>query len=355
VLAKLEDLLDDVSDETTAVIAGGGFVEADLDSEEKIQQVKNAAKLLVDTEVLLPPPPIVSKSDEEDLFVHADPTTIYSNLVKIGQGAVGTIFQAEDSVGNVVAIKEMTLNEKQKQALYAEVSILKALGSHQNIVILFESYKAADKIWMVMELMDGGDLTSILTKYPEIQLNETQITRLTVDVLFGLAYIHSQGFIHRDIKSDNVLLNMRGEVKIADFGFSAKITAERDKRNSVVGTPYWMAPELINASPYDNKVDVWSLGILVMEMCDGEPPYLDEPPIRALTLITNKGVPDVREPGKWSEILLDFLKKCLTREAVARPTTEELLSHDLTDPTFIPGPDEVVNLILVARECEGLI
>lgn len=314
--------------------------------------LKKAAQIVTqDTTVGLPPPPVIATDSEDDLFNLADPRISFSDLVQIGQGAVGIVFKAiQNSTGQYCAIKEMQLNEKQHQALVGEVSILKSLGLHENIVYLIDAYKTLeDKIWMIMELMDGGDLTSILNKWPELQMNEQQITKMGVEVLKGLQFIHSRDLIHRDIKSDNVLLNMQGEVKIADFGFSARITQDRSKRNSVVGTPYWMAPELIDGANYDNKVDVWSLGILVMEMCEGEPPYLDEPPIRALLLISTKGVPGLKEPGKWSETLLDFLAKCLTKDPNARPTTDALLTHDLTDPTYIPGPEEIVNLIELAR------
>ena len=135
-----------------------------------------------------------------------------------------------------------------------------------------------------MELMDAGCLTEILG--PEINFPETHIAYVCRNVLQALSYLHSTNKLHRDIKSDNVLLNSQGEVKLADFGFAAGLTKEADKRKSVVGTPFWMAPELIRGSSYDGSVDIWSLGITALEMADGEPPHYREPPLRVGSLGT---------------------------------------------------------------------
>jgi len=246
-----------------------------------------------------------------------------------------------------VAIKEMALNAEQLEALKTEITILKKVSNHQNVVGYFGSYKVnQNKIWMVMELMDGGPLTSVLNLYPDIQLSEPEVTRVCVEVLRGLMYLHSQNFIHRDIKSDNVLLNSAGDVKLADFGFSVQLTAERSKRCTVVGTPYWMAPELINGDPYGPVVDIWSLGVMIYEMADGEPPYLNEPPMKALFLISSKGLPGLKDPGKWSETLLDFLSQCSRKEPTERPTAEQLMKHDLCDPTYIPPPEGIADLLV---------
>jgi len=142
-----------------------------------------------------------------------------------------------------------------------------------------------------------------------------------------LNYLHSQNRIHRDIKSDNVLIHSNGTIKLADFGFAAQLTQSRNNRVTVVGTPYWMAPELIRGQPYDSKVDVWSLGIMGMEMAEGDPPYMEHPPLRALFLITTKGIPPVSRPEKWTENFKDFLNKNLTVEPQDRPTVAALLNH----------------------------
>jgi protein-serine/threonine kinase len=164
--------------------------------------------------------------------------------------------------------------------------------------------------------------------------------------LKALCYVHSLHRIHRDIKSDNILLNDSGEVKVADFGYAAQLTQQQQKRNTVVGTPYWMAPELIRGHDYGTKVDIWSLGIMAMEMAEGEPPYMEFPPLRvcylalvvfglqsihhfvpfqALFLITTKGIPDLKEPHKWSAEFRSFVAMCLNKEVEDRPDAMALL------------------------------
>jgi serine/threonine protein kinase len=128
---------------------------------------------------------------------------------------------------------------------------------------------------MVMEYMDVGALTDLIGEEPQFRMTEPEIARVACDVLTALAFLHAADRIHRDVKSDNILINSRGEIKLADFGRAAQLTDASPKRNSVVGTPYWMAPELIRGEPYDVKVDIWSFGIVLIEMAEGEPPYMD--------------------------------------------------------------------------------
>jgi len=122
-------------------------------------------------------------------------------------------------------------------------------------------------------------------------------------------------------------LGSGGEVKIADFGYAAQLTQQKNKRQTIVGTPYWMAPELIRGQEYDTKVDIWSLGIMIMEMAEGEPPYMEFPPLRALFLITTKGIPDLKEPSKWSQHFQNFVSLCLEKDPSQRPDASELLKH----------------------------
>ena len=159
----------------------------------------------------------------------------------------------------------------------------------------------------------------------------------------GLAFLHSQGYIHRDIKSDNILMNSKGEVKLADFGYCAKLTQEKAKRTSVVGTPYWMAPELVRGQEYGVKVDIWSMGILAIEMIDGEPPYIDYPPIRALFLIATNGTPEIKNPERLSPQFRDFLMRCLTVDVDARAAADELCRHEFM--SYASTNEELIPLV----------
>jgi len=184
---------------------------------------------------------------------------------------------------------------------------------------------------MAMELMDAGCLTEILDEFEVLKMTEPQIARICVEVLQALKHMHALHTIHRDIKSDNILLNTKGEIKLADFGFSCQLTREKQQRTSVIGTPYWMPPEIIGGQEYATKVDVWSLGICIMEMTEGEPPYMDYPPLRALFLISTKGIPPLRNEERWSTALVEFLSTCLAIDPDQRPTAVSLLQHPFVE------------------------
>ncbi|KAG9336549.1 hypothetical protein JZ751_002896 [Albula glossodonta] len=184
---------------------------------------------------------------------------------------------------------------------------------HRNVVEMFKSALVEEELWVIMEYLQGGALTNIVS---ETRLNEEQIATVCEAVLQALAYLHSQGVIHRDIKSDSILLTLDGRIKLSDFGFCAQISKDIPKRKSLVGTPYWMAPEVISKTPYSTEVDVWSLGIMVVEMVDGEPPYFSEAPI--------------------SPMLKDFLDRMLTRDPVERASATDLLEHPFLLQTGSP-------------------
>ncbi|MEQ2226269.1 serine/threonine protein kinase, STE, PAK/STE20, partial [Ilyodon furcidens] len=158
-------------------------------------------------------------------------------------------------------------------------------------------------------------------------LSEEQIATVCEAVLQALAYLHSQGVIHRDIKSDSILLTLDGRVKLSDFGFCAQISKDIPKRKSLVGTPYWMAPEVISKSPYGTEVDVWSMGIMVVEMVDGEPPYFSETPVAAMKRLRDEPAPTVRIVSQISPVLKDFLDRMLTRDPLERASATDLLEH----------------------------
>ncbi|XP_044515426.1 serine/threonine-protein kinase PAK 5 [Gracilinanus agilis] len=161
----------------------------------------------------------------------------------------------------------------------------------------------------------------------QFKMNEEQIATVCLSVLKALSYLHNQGVIHRDIKSDSILLTSDGRIKLSDFGFCAQVSKEVPKRKSLVGTPYWMAPEVISRLPYGTEVDIWSLGIMVIEMIDGEPPYFNEPPLQAMRRIRDNLPPRVKDLHKVSSVLRGFLDLMLVREPSQRGTAQELIRH----------------------------
>lgn len=287
-----------------------------------------------------------------DLISKENPTRLYSGMAKIGEGAAGEVFLAtHNSTGNKVAIKKMEINGENMKLLVTEIGIMKT-SVHDNIVHYYDSYIVDDKeMWVVMEFMGGGCLTDILEAFDSVKMSETQIAFVCRETLKSLAYIHAMHRIHRDIKSDNILLGSDGSVKLADFGYAAQLTQKQQKRNTVVGTPYWMAPELIRGHDYGTKVDIWSLGIMVMEMAEGEPPYMEFPPLRALFLITTKGIPGLKEVNKWSADFQNFFSLCLEKEVSARPEAADLLKHPFMKRAC--EGRELIPVIQASREAQG--
>jgi len=287
----------------------------------------------------------------DDLISKEDPRTLYKDMNKIGEGAAGEVFVAYNNNNEKVAIKKMALNGESLKLLITEISIMKS-SSHENIVTYYDSYIVDDQLWVVMEFMGGGCLTEVLEQFENgVFMTEAQIACCSLHTLRALNYIHSLHRIHRDIKSDNLLLGDNGEVKLADFGYAAQLTQKQQKRNTVVGTPYWMAPELIRGHDYELKVDVWSLGIMCMECAEGEPPYMEYPPLRALFLITTKGIPDLKEPGKWSVEFKDFVKQCLIKDVEKRPSAAQLMDHPFLSKAC--QPSGLVPVIEEAKEAKA--
>ncbi|KAG2176239.1 hypothetical protein INT43_005473 [Umbelopsis isabellina] len=254
-----------------------------------------------------------------------DPTTIYTNMVKIGQGASGGVYTAYPSNSTTpVAIKQMNLQKQPKKELIINEILIMKDSRHSNIVNFIDSYLWHGDLWVIMEYMEGGSLTDVVTCN---MMMEGQIAAVCKEVLQGLIHLHTKGVIHRDIKSDNILLSLQGNIKLTDFGFCAQLNEQRSKRTTMVGTPYWMAPEVVTRKEYGPKVDVWSLGIMTIEMVDGEPPYLNENPLRALYLIATTGTPQLQHPEALSDTLRDFLNKCLEVDSEKRPLASEIIDH----------------------------
>ncbi|KAM4712572.1 serine/threonine-protein kinase PAK 6b isoform 2-T3 [Anableps anableps] len=254
-----------------------------------------------------------------------DPRMTLENFVKIGEGSTGVVCIArEKHSGRQVAVKMMDVRKQQRrELLFNEVVIMRDY-QHPNVVQMFRSALVEDELWVIMEYLQGGALTHIIG---ETRLNEEQIATVCEGVLQALSYLHSQGVIHRDIKSDSILLTLDGRIKLSDFGFCAQISKDVPKRKSLVGTPYWMAPEVISKTPYGTEVDIWSLGIMVVEMVDGEPPYFNETPISAMKKLRDEAAPSIKNVQRVSPVLKDFLGCMLTRDTPQRSAAADLLEH----------------------------
>ncbi|KAK4048453.1 Protein kinase [Microbotryomycetes sp. JL201] len=256
-----------------------------------------------------------------------DPNTLYSKIKKVGQGASGSVYVAKVlASGAKVAIKQMDLSHQPRKELIVNEILVMKESHHENIVNYLDSFLVkGSELWVVMEYMEGGALTDVIDSNT---LAEEQIASICNETCKGLQHLHTQSIIHRDIKSDNVLLDSHGHVKITDFGFCAKLTDQKAKRATMVGTPYWMAPEVVKQKEYGAKVDIWSLGIMAIEMIENEPPYLDEEPLKALYLIATNGTPTLKKPEKLSKELKNFLAVCLCVDVKSRATADELLQHE---------------------------
>ncbi|XP_005096378.1 serine/threonine-protein kinase PAK 5 isoform X2 [Aplysia californica] len=254
-----------------------------------------------------------------------DPRYFLENFMKIGEGSTGIVCTAMDqSRGKLVAVKKMDLRRQQRrELLFNEVVVMRDYH-HPNIVEMYNSYLVNDELWVVMEFMEGGALTDIVT---HSRMDEVQIATVCKACLKALAFLHSHGVIHRDIKSDSILLSHDGKVKLSDFGFCAQVTPDLPKRKSLVGTPYWMAPEVISRLPYGPEVDIWSLGIMVIEMIDGEPPFFNEPPLQAMRRIRDMPPPKLKNTHRVSPRLQGFLDRMLVRDHAQRATAAELMQH----------------------------
>ncbi|XP_078089383.1 serine/threonine-protein kinase PAK 4-like [Mustelus asterias] len=276
----------------------------------------------------------------------SDPRNHLEALSKIGEGSTGIVCVAtEKHTGRRVAVKRMDLRTQQRrELLFNEVVIMRDYH-HDNVVEMYSSHLVGDELWVVMELLQGGALTDIISF---ARMDEEQIATVCLSILKALTYLHSHGVIHRDIKSDSILLTLDGRVKLSDFGFCAQVNEEIPRRRSLVGTPYWMAPEVIARLPYGPEVDIWSLGIMVMEMIDGEPPYFSDSPVEAMKMLRDNPPPRLKLEHKVSPILRDFLSRMLIHNVTERATSIELLAH----PFLLQAgpPDCMISLIQECRQ-----
>ncbi|KEQ58123.1 Pkinase-domain-containing protein [Aureobasidium melanogenum CBS 110374] len=249
----------------------------------------------------------------------------YHMLEELGSGSFGVVYKAvEKATGDLVAIKHIDLegSDDDIQEIQQEIALLSTCSS-EHVTRYKASFVRGVKLWIVMEYLGGGSCLDLLKSGP---ITEAQIAIIMRELLLGLDYLHNTGKIHRDIKAANVLLSSSGRVKIADFGVAAQLTNIQSQRLTFVGTPFWMAPEVIQEAGYDFKADIWSLGITAMELANGEPPHSQVHPMKVLFLIPKEKAPRL-EGGTWSREFRDFVALCLNKDADTRPTAKTLLKH----------------------------
>jgi serine/threonine kinase 3 len=264
-----------------------------------------------------------------------NPYNKYKLLELLGQGTFGIVYSAEFilkiSEIDKIAIKIIPFEDDED--VLTEISLLTEINSDHIIefydsIIYENNYK--NEIWLVMELASAGSLSDFIMINKS--LSENVIRSIILNCILGLNYLHNYSsgcIIHRDIKAANILLTKDGKVKLADFGVSVKLTETRMKRNTLIGSPYYMAPEVIQELPigYDSSVDIWSLGISIIEMCEGTPPFFYIPPLRALFKILSSPSPSLTNSNNWSISLRDFLNRCVSKDPIIRDNTNELFNH----------------------------
>ncbi|KAI9884993.1 MAG: hypothetical protein M1823_003230 [Watsoniomyces obsoletus] len=258
----------------------------------------------------------------------------YQMLEELGSGSFGVVYKAiERSTGEIVAIKQIDLesSEDDIEEIQQEISVLSTCAS-PFVTRYKTSFLRGHKLWIVMEFLGGGSCLDLLQPGP---FSEYHVAIICRELLLGLDYLHREGKIHRDVKAANVLLSSSGRVKLADFGVAAQLSNLKSQRNTMVGTPFWMAPEVIQQIGHDCKADLWSLGITAMEMVNGEPPHASTHPMKALFQIPQAPAPRLNG-NQYSRELKDFVACCLVKDPDRRPTAKELLGHK-----FISGAGRI--------------
>ncbi|CAH0562647.1 unnamed protein product [Brassicogethes aeneus] len=266
----------------------------------------------------------LKKLSEESLT--RQPEEVFDTICKLGEGSYGSVFKAlHKESGQVLAIKQVPV-DTDLQEIIKEISIMQQCDSPY-VVKYYGSYFKNTDLWIVMEYCGAGSVSDIM-RLRKKTLTEDEIATILSDTLKGLEYLHLRRKIHRDIKAGNILLNSEGHAKLADFGVAGQLTDTMAKRNTVIGTPFWMAPEVIQEIGYDCVADIWSLGITALEMAEGKPPYGDIHPMRAIFMIPTKPPPSFRELDRWSPEFIDFVSVCLVKNPEERATATDLLNHE---------------------------
>ncbi|CAH8440076.1 unnamed protein product [Schistosoma haematobium] len=282
-----------------------------------------------------------------------DPSGIFSLIEVVGKGTYGNVYKGRYTrTGQLAAIKVMPITEEDEEEIKLEIDTLKKLSNHRNIASYYGAFikksSPRDHLWLAMEYCGAGSVADLIKSTRTKSLKEDWIAYICREILRGLMHLHANRVIHRDIKGQNVLLTDNAEVKLVDFGVSAQLDKTFGKRNTFIGTPYWMAPEVIHCEQdssctYDARSDIWSLGITALEMAEGRPPLCEMHPMRALFLIMRNSPPRLKQSPNgsrhWTPRFHDFVNKCLTKDFHKRPNTSELFRHEFI--TNLPNERQI--------------
>eukprot|EP01119_Soliformovum_irregulare_P007137 TRINITY_DN19535_c0_g1_i1.p1 TRINITY_DN19535_c0_g1~~TRINITY_DN19535_c0_g1_i1.p1 ORF type:complete len:362 (-),score=109.35 TRINITY_DN19535_c0_g1_i1:81-1166(-) len=292
----------------------------------------------------------VGSTLRQEEILQDDPEEVFEMVDVIGEGAYGLICTCKNIKQNkIYAIKFLEIEEEDEEHLQKEIDILKEAGECKNTVKYFGCYIKDSTLMIVMEFCDGGSCLDIMNANGKKTLEEAAISAICAAMVQGLIFLHSHKILHRDLKAGNVLLTSDGVVKLADFGVSAKLMFTHQKKDTVVGSPYWMAPEVISvqkekAEGYDFKADIWSMAITAIELAEGKPPHFEIASLRVIFLIPTKDPPVLKDRGKWSTEFHDFLAVCLKKSPKERPSAVDLLQHPFIK-RGLQGQDVIKNLV----------
>jgi len=268
---------------------------------------------------------------------------------KLGQGGYGAVFKVVHKESQFpLAVKVLSVTPTRIKDIEKEIDLLKKCRC-PNVLSYYGSISSKlTELWILMDYCAVGSIKDMMKTCCDT-LDEDQIAVVTLGVLNGLGYLHSKGIVHLDVKAANILLTEDKQIKIADFGVSQQLQTPYGHSNILIGSPLYMAPELILKAPYNFKADIWSLGITLIELAEGRPPNRGLKSMNQLIEIPNMPPPKLSNPKDWSPCFNDFLSKCLIKDPEQRPLVIDLLNHD-----FIKNAKTTEVLSDIMRTCSNI-
>ena len=283
-----------------------------------------------------------------EIVTKTDPNDLYDDFKLIGEGGMGSVFTVKrKSDHSVIVLKKLKYHSIDKAQLVNEITLVKKYR-HQNIVQFIDCYLHSGIVWIGMEYMNGGTLKDLLVYQKEYPLSEQVISYIIHEIANAVFYLHSYNCLHRDIKSDNIFLTQDGTIKLGDFGLAVQLQSSNATRSDKVGTVFWMAPEVIRSNPYSTKIDIWSLGVVMIEMIEGYPFYYSMNDLVASIIIATKGAPPLQHPEKYSPCFVQLIENCLEYDPEKRWNASEIVNHEFIQ---CDNCDEKKNCFIQYMKC----